>query len=184
MRAKEFRWVKRTKRLRSRERRQQIMDKILKKLTKNVDVVFVGTAACQARGHHPTPIKKLTHTFSKYVNTIPISEFGTSSRCPKCKSKTKMKSIKYEDLNDDEKKQLEVEEPNTSLQNSRCIVQEQQLSFNTKFIKSQTSDVRYERCTNSSCKKIWLHDRVSCICMGDIGKNILVGEKREAYLCR
>ena len=66
----------------------------------------------------------------------------------------------------------------TSYKNSQSNVE----PLLSTLIKYETSDIRYELCQNPSCRKIWNHDKVSCVCMGDVSTNLIVGEERPSYL--
>ena len=78
------------------------------------------------------------------VCTVPINEFGTSSRCPACKDKTKVVRIKKEDC----KNQNATTSP-------RCKSED--------FVSRSTKDVRMETC--AVCKNKCGHDKISTLNM-------------------
>ncbi|MFP6686814.1 MAG: hypothetical protein VB934_18980, partial [Polyangiaceae bacterium] len=80
------------------------------RLCKGVDAVFVGTAACRARGHKRCPVKAITRALSQVTKVVPFNEWGTSSRCPACKDrKVTVERKTATDPTDDSQGEVEME---------------------------------------------------------------------------
>ena len=156
-------FFRRTLKIREREKEQRFLDNLVNYICgKGVKVVFVGTGNVNAaKGHATVPTKKFIRRCGNRVCTVPINEFGTSSRCPVCKDKTKVVRVKKEDC--------ENENITTS---PRCKSED--------IVSTSTKDVRMEHCT--VCENEWEHDKISTLNMLYIAQRMLCGEKRPIWL--
>ena len=55
-----------------------------------VNLIAFGNGQCNARGHRKMPTKQVIQHLASVIGVLVIDEFGTSSRCPTCKSTTKL----------------------------------------------------------------------------------------------
>jgi len=125
------------------------------------DGVNVGTGNVNAaKGHATVPTKKFIRRCGNVCCTVPINEFGTSSRCPVCRDKkTKVTRVKRE---------------------RKDSVTPSQRDNREGIVSTSTDDGRMEQCTK--CGKEWEHDKISTVNMLHIAKHMLCGMARPEWL--
>eukprot|EP00505_MAST-04D_sp_SCG-Rhode-Island_P002403 Stramenopile-MAST_4_protein_2403 len=156
------RYVRRTIKIRTREREQRELDNLVNYICgTDVNVVFVGTGNVNAaKGHATVPTKKFIRRCGNVCCTVPINEFGTSSRCPVCQDKkTKVTRVKRE---------------------RKDSVTPSQRDNREGIVSTSTDDGRMEQC--STCKNEWEHDKISTLNMLHIAKHMLCGMARPEWL--
>ena len=127
----------------------------------DVNVVFVGTGNVNAaKGHATVPTKKFIRRCGNVCCTVPINEFGTSSRCPVCQDKkTKVTRVNRE---------------------RKDRVTPSQRDNREGIVSTSTDDGRMEQC--STCTNEWEHDKISTLNMLHIAKHMLCGMARPEWL--
>ena len=142
---------------RKRQRKNWIRSRARQWKHDKVDVVCFGNGSCAARGHRRLPTKSLMHEIGTILPLVVIDEFGTSSRCPRCKIQAKLTRTL-------------INQPTTQpvLQGADSL--------------PTTEDTRGEHC--SQCDKTWLHDEVSVHNMAAVTRNMFIGTARPEWLQR
>ena len=152
---------------------------------------FFGTGSCRGRGHRRVPVKALIRAQGNVMATVPTNEWGTSSRCPACKSKKKMKSCRRQKQEEQhaehsgEEKVDEDKNPKTSVAASKRSNTSDHDSGNLEssfFGMNSDTDDRIEVCENKECEQEWRHDVVSMRNFSQIARNLIRGEERPSWL--
>ena len=154
-------YYRRTIKIRQREREQRELDKLVNYICGDgVKVVCVGTGNVNAaKGHATVPTKKFIRRCGNVCCTVPINEFGTSSRCPECRDGTKVVRA------DRQKKDR---------------VTPSQRDHREGIVSESTDDGRMEQCFE--CGKEWEHDKISTVNMLHIARHMLCGLARPEWL--
>jgi hypothetical protein len=141
---------------RKRQRKNWIRSRALRWKHDKVEVVCFGNGSCAARGHRRLPTKSLMHEIGTILPLVVLDEFGTSSRCPHCKTQAKLTRVL-------------INQPTTQpvLQGADSL---------------STEDTRGEHC--SQCNKTWLHDEVSVYNLAAVTQNMFIGTTRPKWLQR
>ena len=142
---------------RKRQRKNWIRSRARQWKNDKVDVVCFGNGSCAARGHRRLPTKSLMHEIGTILPLVVIDEFGTSSRCPRCKIQAKLTRTL-------------INQPTT-----------QPVSQGADSLPT-TEDTRGEHC--SQCDKTWLHDEVSVHNLAAVTQNMFIGTARPEWLQR
>ena len=152
---------RRTIKIRERERDQRELGRLVNYICGDgVNVVFVGMRNVNAaKGYAMVPTKKFIRRCGNVCCTVRNNQFGTSSRSPVCRDKTKVTQVKRE-------------------KKDRVTTSQR---YNREDIVSESAnDGRMEQC--STCENDWEHDKVSTVNMLHIAKNMLCGIARPVWL--
>ncbi len=133
---------------------------------KKVQVAGFGNGRCSSRGQSSCPTKQVIRDIASILPVLVLDEWGTSSRCPDCRSGKKLQR-------------------QTASSTNRPIAQpvlEDGESASNMISEQFTDDERCEHC--SECGKTWGHDEVSLYNMSYLLRNLLKNQERPAWLSR
>jgi hypothetical protein len=85
-------WKRRSLRFKVRIMRQRALDTLANIIKAQGEICCFGNGSCTGRGHKRVPVKALIRAIATKMPVLVIDEWGTSSRCPRCKTKGKMDS--------------------------------------------------------------------------------------------
>jgi hypothetical protein len=130
-----------------------------------VELIAFGNGQCNARGHRKMPTKQVIRHLATILAVLILDEFGTSSRCPDCKSTTKLVH------------------PERDVTTQQVSYGEHSTEFDDSDDKEDDAlDSRTETCTQ--CSRVWGHDEVSVYNLGFVTQSILNGTARPSWLDR
>jgi hypothetical protein len=190
-------WKRRAIAFKVRIMRQRALSLLANHFTKKGEIFFFGTGSCRGKGHPRVPTKALIRAIARVMPVITLWEWGTSSRCPHCRSGKKMKSERGWDpgwarARKEQAVQSECTNNTDTLESSGAHVVTYKRStcgsvkdtsesmFN--FISAeQRTDDRVELC--QECRIAWSHDEVSLINFAHIVWAQILGFPRPLYLC-
>jgi predicted Zn-ribbon and HTH transcriptional regulator len=154
-----------------------------------VDAVFFGDGAVNIRGkgHRGYSKKGVIRALacSKFpgnrrVQAVVINEWGTSSRCPCCKSGGRMEPKKITEI--DKNKKQDTQPYNGQPSGSGTSSNPSVITESNKTNKMAHRDNRVEFCPR--CKYEWPHDVVSVVNMLHISSHMIRGGGRPEWLAR
>ena len=129
-------------------------------------VVWMVTAACGSRGHRKTPTKAIFRGLGRFIPTIAGWEWGSSSRCPRCKTAERniqaMKPTNRPAL--------------TTQQESYCEASMDGVDA----VYSEENEERRDQCTD--CKTVWGHDELGTLNQRHIFTAMLLHQERPVWL--
>ena len=180
-------WKKRSLKFKARVKRQRGLALLANYIKSKGDVCFFGTGSCRGKGHARVPVKSLMRTQGNVMPTFPTSEWGSSSRCPDCKTGKKMKSFRggKECVAHSCRNHMDVEEdPEPSVAAFQRSKSSDHVSGNLESLFITMGDLvddRTEVCED--CGKKWGHDLVSTHNFCYIANALVRGQKRPSWLC-
>eukprot|EP00948_MAST-09A_sp_MAST-9A-sp1_P004085 g4085.t1 len=122
-------------RVRARENRKKILSNIAEALSKDVDAVFVGSRYEPNRaktGRRSTPVISLVREIARNHPVIILDEWGTSSRCARCKipHRTMLESHRFSRTPRSSSKRITMRTRATQLLLSECVETRIDVCFN------------------------------------------------------
>ena len=152
---------------RKRMRKRWIRDWALKHKRKGVQLLCYGNGGCWGRGHRKVPTKQIIRNAANIIPVLVLDEWGTSSRCPNCRSPDKLERKTIEEQNPPD----ETTAPQVSQGGNEAMKE-----------MEPDKDLRVERCTH--CERVWKHDEVSVVNLVHVARAVLLKEERPKWLQR
>jgi hypothetical protein len=167
-------WERRTLKFSVKMQRQRALSVLANHIKGKGDVCFFGKGIPRGKGHVKVPVKALVRAIARVMPVMMIDEWGTSSRCPVCRSGEKLESRKTSDFwapgegegeGKEEEDESEMSDNDGSLNVLAAPPQEINTSSNTDGIPEfvfinfgQIEDDRVEYCGACNPPRRWLHD--------------------------
>ena len=177
-------WKKRSLKFKARIERQRGLALLANYIKSKGDVCFFGTGSCRGKGHTCVPVKSLMRVQGNVMPTFPMSEWGSSSRCPDCKSGKKMKSFRGGKECVAHSCNMDVEEdsesPVAAFKRSKSS---DRVSGDLESLFITIDDVVDDRTEDCECcGKKWKHDVVSTHNFSHIANALVRGNERPMWL--
>ena len=113
------------------------------------------------------PTKQIIRNAANIIPVLVLDEWGTSSRCPNCRSPDKLESKTIEEQDPPD----ETTAPQVSQGGNEAMKE-----------MDPDKDLRVERCTH--CERVWKHDEVSVVNLVHVARAVLLKEERPKWLQR